>query len=916
MLVEQEIPLSTEPLFLDQKQRAILREEVLKAVFRFPRLFNRPLYRSFELLVVNSPSDFLSDRSIDQLRLILCTQFFLQKKIETTLKEEKNSRKQLFLKLFRAPTRICVALVFSSSLGFQKDQLLAALDEILLPGVSELSNSYYLWHSPDLPYFFCYFEVDKLRGRELTKGQLRAIEKTLTEQMLASAPLTPAIFWPYNKEESHRQTLLLIREMASKQDLPHVSIHFKEQTATSLEFLIHLVRPKSEMPLLLEKLPESISFFRYSHHTLNNPFQIEIQIFSIKLQAQLFDVRDTINLLYARRYIAKQLEVILGPFRDYNGGLFEKQQDHFEMYRLHLGSKIPCFDLFAEKVFYALHPFEKWFSLTLEEVEDLFRVFSEFLQMPSLCGTKCTRLFTVIKTENKIDSLRLYAEETHHTAYAQLTIGNFHYECFSGEITHQIQASDKNTLRLVFQEGAPPSLNPHYSSGDMRCRLLNKMLFEGLTRLNQQAEPELAGASSLCLSPDQLSYTFQLRKANWSNGEKVTAFDYADTWKWALQDLVSHPELVFSIKNARKFREKACSIEEVGIRVIDSETLQIELEAPDSQFLHKLAQPFFFPLFGTLRQPKWFNGPYLVQKTRKNGLKLERNPYFWRTQETYFEYIDVQWTNDNHAIYERFKTGKIDWIGDPVSILAVDQIRELEKENRLQMKSVPRRFSLYYNTKHPILSSIPVRQALSLAIDRSVICNEIFPHSTPIEPKVYSKELAKVFFQQGLRELGMTRNSFPILTFSYSNQTRRDQLAEYLQSTWAKTLGIQVRLDKHDWNTFRSHLEKRNFEICGTIQDTLNEDSANYLERFEGSNSWNFSQWSHLVYRELIANAKIETDPAKQLELTNQAEKILFENIPFVPLFNYVHLYAHHPRIESSYFDPEGCIDFSKALEK
>lgn len=925
MLLEQENQSIPDQLFLDQKQRSLLRTDVLKAAFGFPKLFNRPLYRSYEQLVVNCPSNFLTVRTKAHLRKILCVQFFLQKRMEALLQKENGMAKYLMIKLFRGPSCICVALVYSSSFAFQKEQLLKALDT-LLPGISEVPKSFYLWHSADFPYCYTYFEVDKLRGKELSNGHLANLEKTLKEQMQASSPLTPAVFWPYNKEESHRQIQLLVREMTHRQDMPHISIHFQEQTASSLEFLIHLVRPKADSPVKLENLPESLYFFRYSRHVINTPFSIEIEAFSIKMQAELFDVRDSINLLYARRYLVKQLEAILGSFRDYNGGLFEKQQDHFEKVRLELSSKITYFDLFAEKVFYALHPFERWLSLSMPEIEELFLLFSDLICNPSPNTARSTQsgLFTVVKTENRVDFLRGSHKQGELTAYAQLTIGNFHYECFSGQVTQQIQrlldhpAAEENTLRLIFQEGSPPSLNPHYSSSDMRSRLLNKMLFEGLMRLNVAGEPELAGASSVHKSADGLVYTFRLRKAAWSNGEKVTAIDYADSWKWALEDFVSHPELLFSIKNARKYREKQCRLSEVGIQVIDPETLRVELEKPDPAFLHKLSQPFFFPLFGSRREPKWFNGPYLVQEMKITGLKLDRNPYYWKAQEDTFEHVEVRWMDDNEEIFSLFKQGKVDWIGDPLTVLSASQIRELEIENRLQRKPVARRFSLHFNTQHPILESKAIRQALSLAIDRTLICRKIFPHSLPVFLTNYSKELepvATAFFKEGLRELKLTRGTFPALTFSYSDQTRRDQLAKYLQEAWGSILGIEVLLKKDKWNHFRSHLEKRNFEICGTIQDTLNEDSLEFLERFEGESSWNFAGWSDLVYRGIIQAAKKETDAAKQQCLKKQAEKILAENVPFTPLFDYVHLYALHPQFECSSFDEEGCVDFSQGKQ-
>lgn len=914
MLTEQEGLLHPEPLFLDVKQRYLLKEDVLKAAFRFPSQFNRLLYRSFEQLVVNSPGDFLSARSQSHLRMILCVQFFLQRRIEAVLPSQQ---KQLFIKLFRGPSRICVAVAFSSSNLFQKEQVLKNLDS-LLPGISEIPRSFYLWHSAELPYGFCYFEVHKLRGKELAAKHLRVAEKMLKEQLLATPPLTSAVFWPYNKEESHRQIQLLVREMRNKHDLPHISIQFQEQSASSLDFLVQLVRPKSPLPLSLEKLPEPLSFFRYSAHQLHSPFPIEIDTFSIRVPPELFTVQDTINLLYARRYLVKHIEALIGPFRDFNGGFFEKQQDHFEMIRFHLCSKIPYFDLFAEKLFYALHPFEKWFSFSLSQVEELFITLSKLIQDQNPSAREKAGPFTVVKTGSRVAFLRKAQEKNELTSYAQITIGNYHYECFSGQIVEQIDAllqnpiQDERCLRLVFQEGSPPSLNPHYASSDMRSRLLNKMLFEGLTRFNQEGRPELAGAIDLHISNGGKTFTFQLRKACWSNGEKVTAFDYVNSWKWALQDSLSHPELLFAIKNARQFREKKCPFEEVGIRVSHPETLQVELEEPDPQFLSKLAQPFLFPLFGMQREPKWFNGPFLLQEMGKKGMTLLRNPYYWKTEETAFEKVEIEWKHDIDKIYTLFQEGKIDWIGDPVTILSLEQIRKLEKEGKLRGQQVERRFLLLFNTQHPLLSSVPIRQALSLAVDRTLICQDIYPHSIPISPSSYSKELATSFFEEGLRELGLTRVQFPTLTFSYSDQTRRDQLAAYLQKTWKDLLGIQVQLQRTSWNSFRSKLEKGQFEICCTIQDAVGEHSLPHLERYEGPSSWNFSQWSHCVYRDLMTRAQKEKNPAKHRFLIEQAEKILAENVPFTPLFNYVHLYAIHPRLECAYFDAEGCVDFSQ----
>lgn len=877
-----------------------------KAIRRFPILFDQRLTDGLERFAVNASSNFLKERPAKHIRSLLLTQFFLQKKMENLLDEEEVSQKHLFLKLFPGQSRVCLAMIYSGAYGFQREQLLKAF-HTLLPGIREIPRSFYLWYNCDYSYYFCYLEVHKLRGQEFSKRELRRIGKTLQNQLLAVPPLTPALFWPYNKEESIRQIQLLQREMNSADDLPHISVHFREQTSTSLEFLIHFVRPKGEESLdqALKRLPDSLHCFCQFLHVNKTPFEIEMGVFSFKVPSAVFDVHDSINLLYARRYVLKYLEEIIGPYRDYNGGLFEKQQQHFEAIRFHLGDKIPHFDLFAEKFFYALNRIEKWLSLSMDEAEYLFSAFSELIQEKTSRAIKRhLKSFTIIKTPNSADLHKHLNTES--TSHAQIMIGDYHYLCLlEPKISHfQIgeNVSKKRVLKLVLQEGPPPSLNPHYSSGDMRSRILNKLLFEGLTRLNELGIPELAGA--VHSTEERLFYRFKLRSYRWSNGENVTALDYAASWQGALNDHLSHPELYFGIKNARNYKEKKCDFKEVGIRVIDAETLQIELERPDPRFLYKLAQPYFFPLFGSLREPKWFNGPYLVRQQNYEGILIERNPYFWDSDRVYFDQIEFKLAGSPDAIFSSLQKGEVDWCGDPLDVLSSNHIHQLESEGKLQKRPVSRRFFLYFNTRHPLLASPLIRRALSLVLDRSWICSQIFPNSRPEGPILSSKQEAVQLFKRGLEALGWTE-PLPTLTFSYSDHTRRAELAAYLKSVWQETLGLPVRIEAFEWNHFRSNLEKRSFEICGTIQDTIDEDSLNYLARFEGTSSWNFSQWTHPLYRDLLNRGE-----------TALAKKILQEESSITPLFNYVHLYAQNPQLERCLFDEEGCIDFSWSFIK
>jgi oligopeptide transport system substrate-binding protein len=911
----------------DAEFRFLLEKNIAKAIEKYPRLFDKRLFKGLDRIIVNSSSDFLTLRTIPHLQKLLLTQFFLQKRIEASLQHEGVMQQPLFLKAFCTSFRIGTAFVFLDSYRFRREQLLKGL-QILLPGIQEIPHSFYLWHHPELPYIFCYFEVHKLRGEELSKTGVKKLELSLREQLHATPSPTPALFWPYNEEESFRQVQLLLKEMRHPEDLPHVSIHFREQTPSSLEFLIHMARPRNSELLAhsLGRLPDYLEYFCHFQHNIQYPFPIELGAFALKVASHAFDVPESINLLYARRYVLKYLEATFGTCRDYNGGLFEKQQQHFETIRSLLSDKIPLFDLFAEKVFYALLPVEKRLMLTFKEAEDLFRAFSDLMQgKGSFTGKYDSESVTIIKAIHPSDLPRfthISKESKKKIAHARLSFGGFYYHCVLGS-----QMSDINTflqqstsprektkiLRLIFEEGQPTSLNPYHTGGDMRCRLLCKLLFEGLFRLNAQGNPEPAGSLNLNLSHNGTVYHFKLRPNRWSNGERVTAIDYVSSLTMALRGLLSHPEIYFAIKNAQAFKEKKVDSNDLGIRALSSDTLQIELEHPDAHFLHHLAKPFFFPIFGSMQEPIWFNGPYLVREKNKEAILLEKNPYFWNAKRIYFEEINIRWGEDCNTYFSLFQEGKINWIGDPLSTLAPSLIQQLEQDGKLHRQEACRRFLVCFNTKHPTLASHWIRRALSIAIDRSLICSTIFIHSSPFFPLLPAKEESNDYFERGLRELGLTRETFPPLTFSFSHQARRLKLAECLQSVWQEILGINVDLKEIEWNLFRNRLEKGHFEITGTIQDIEDEDSPRFLERFEGLNTWNFSKWQNLEYRKIIAKAKAEVEDIRRQAYLSEAKQILIDEAPFTPLFKYTHLYAHTPSLKGYLFDEEGCVDFSQS---
>lgn len=130
-------------------------------------------------------------------------------------------------------------------------------------------------------------------------------------------------------EEAYKQIQILRREVSAPSDLPQAIIHFKQLTANYLEFIITLVNPifKHSVTLRATRLPPSVRFSLHFIHTMDSPFPYEMSCFSLFLPAHYFKESDTVNLLGARECIVRYLDYMLGPFRDYNGGLLNSDSE-------------------------------------------------------------------------------------------------------------------------------------------------------------------------------------------------------------------------------------------------------------------------------------------------------------------------------------------------------------------------------------------------------------------------------------------------------------------------------------------------------------------------------------------------------------------------------------------------------------
>ncbi len=149
-------------------------------------------------------------------------------------------------------------------------------------------------------------------------------------------------------------------------------------------------------------------------------------------------------------------------------------------------------------------------------------------------------------------------------------------------------------LNLVSE---PQTLDPR-KVRDLQSQTVVQMCFEGLMRMNAQNKPEFGMAQQVDISEDGKTYTFHLRKAEWTNGDPVKASDFAYAWKNVLDPKFPSDRAfqLYVIKNGRAVKSGTLPLDTLGITVLDDQTLKIELESPAPYFLELTTLPAYFPV--------------------------------------------------------------------------------------------------------------------------------------------------------------------------------------------------------------------------------------------------------------------------------------------------------------------------------
>ena len=284
------------------------------------------------------------------------------------------------------------------------------------------------------------------------------------------------------------------------------------------------------------------------------------------------------------------------------------------------------------------------------------------------------------------------------------------------------------------------TLDPHKTSTVYEAHILRD-IFEGLVMQDQNAELIPGAAENWTVSDDGTVYTFKIRQdAKWSNGDPVTAEDFVYSFR-RLQNPATAAEyasMLYVVKNAEALNKGEIAEEELGVKAIDPQTLEITLNAPTPYFLEMLTHQSSFPVHrGSIEAlgEDWIkagnlvsNGAFtLAEFVPGDHIKVVKNPGFHDAENVKLDVVNYFPTEDRSTALKRFEAGELDSNDD----LPTEQLDDIRARLGDKVRIGPYLGTYYYSVKlkKEPWSNPEIRRAISMAIDRDFLAEEVWSNA-------------------------------------------------------------------------------------------------------------------------------------------------------------------------------------------
>lgn len=452
-------------------------------------------------------------------------------------------------------------------------------------------------------------------------------------------------------------------------------------------------------------------------------------------------------------------------------------------------------------------------------------------------------------------------------------------------------------------------------------------LFEGLVAESGENKTIVPGVAERWeISPDGKQYTFYLRKnARWSDGKPVTAHDFVYAWERVLNPATAseYSFLMFYLKNGKDYNSgKLKDPAQLGFKAIDDYTLSVELENPTAYMMELFTYWTYSPVpRWTIEQhgPQWVlggkmvsNGPFqLTEWSPHKLIAVVKNPHYWDAAAVKLPGINYQAVEDKETALRMYETGELDIVP------GIPELKIPQFSGRPDFLLYPYLANDYLemNSSRPFFADKRVRRALTMALDRKTLAEQylqkmkmptdsfvppglgtyVSPPGLPYDPVSAKALLAEAGYADPAK--------LPTIELSYNSDSVIQQMAQVVQRMWKENLGLTATLTNKDYKTHLKEMKLKNFDVGRKRWIGDYADPNTYLELYTSYSGMNYGGWGSADYDALIEQAAREPDTAKRLLTLQNAEKILLDSAPIIPLYVHYKAMLIRPEVKGFYKD-------------
>ena len=501
--------------------------------------------------------------------------------------------------------------------------------------------------------------------------------------------------------------------------------------------------------------------------------------------------------------------------------------------------------------------------------------------------------------------------------------------------------AEKQELNLL-DTSEIPSLDSSIATDSVSFLVMTNVM-EGLYRLGDKDKVLPGLAKSEEVSADGKTYTFKLRDAKWSNGEKIVAADFVYSWQRAVDPKTAseYAYMLYPVLNGEAINNEEKPVTDLGIKAIDESTLEVKLANAAPYFKSLLSFPTFFPQqqkfveaqgdkYGTEFNKVLYNGPFeLTSWEHEVGWTYEKNASYWDKEPVKLTKINVKVVKDNNTMVSLYETGAVD--RTPLVAEQVPKYKDRSDFGKIKDTSV---FFLRLNQKSEVLKNVDARKAIAMAYDKTELCdvllnngsipaNYLVPSEFLFDKKgkdfrdangdmnVYDVKKAQEHWTAAKAALGKDAISLKLL--NYDSESAR-KIGEFLKEQLQKNLaGLTIEIASMPFAQKLETESKMDYDISYAGWGPDYADPMTFLDMFVTDGGHNQMAYSSKEYDAIIkaANSTLLEDLDKRWTELQKAEKILIEEDQAIsPMYQRGGAFVQNPKVKDI-FDHKFGGDYS-----